>query len=155
MALSVAICWIGIVLSVAAGIVFLAIGNSVTGLLCMVIGSLASWIGSWTPYAIGETLELVTALQEDLCNTKKRLQEIEEQQPDKPVQGNQQPAAPEKVMPDKTDPVIQYQTSKDPAWVDAGGGFIVCPECGKHLAIDYMKARGICPHCGKPYAPEQ
>ena len=37
----------GIILSVILGIVLIALGSWVTGLIYIVVGTLASWIGSW------------------------------------------------------------------------------------------------------------
>lgn len=56
------LCWLGIVASVIAGIVMLANsrGNGAlifTGILTMVIGVLASWIGSWAMYGLGEVVK--------------------------------------------------------------------------------------------------
>ena len=72
------ICWVGIVLSVIAGVGLIVAGNQANfyansynvfgerqaisggvlpGILTIVIGSLTSWLGSLTTYAIGEAAE--------------------------------------------------------------------------------------------------
>ncbi len=48
------VCWIGIVVSVILG---LLTGNSITALLTMVIGSVASWVGSFMTYGFGQLIE--------------------------------------------------------------------------------------------------
>lgn len=58
-------CWIGIIGSVLFGFISIFTGmNSydglsyvITGLLVMIIGSLISWIGSFTLYGFGELVE--------------------------------------------------------------------------------------------------
>lgn len=56
------LCWLGIVVSVIAGIVMLANSRGdgaliFTGILTMVIGVLVSWIGSWAMYGLGEVVK--------------------------------------------------------------------------------------------------
>lgn len=55
------ICWIGIILSVISGIVLMADGYNGSGvfpgLLIIIVGSLASWIGSLGIYGFGELVE--------------------------------------------------------------------------------------------------
>ncbi|MBR6955318.1 MAG: hypothetical protein IKH77_09855 [Clostridia bacterium] len=62
------VCWLGIILSVIMGIMMIATGNQVSyngaavggvvgGITTIIVGSLASWLGSLTTYAIGEAAE--------------------------------------------------------------------------------------------------
>ncbi|MBQ6060308.1 MAG: hypothetical protein IJL36_02580 [Clostridia bacterium] len=74
------ICWIGIVLSVIAGIAVIAGGNTVrsygytyntgsttlTGILVIVLGALGSWLGSFMMYGFGELVERVTNIDDKL-----------------------------------------------------------------------------------------
>ena len=75
------ICWIGIVLSVIAGIAVIAGGSAVrsygytyntgsttlTGILVIVLGS---WLGSLTMYGFGELVERVTNIDDKLSAKK-------------------------------------------------------------------------------------
>lgn len=47
-------CWLGIIGSVIYGIILMG-SSFFLGLLAIIVGSLLSWLGSLTPYAIGET----------------------------------------------------------------------------------------------------
>ena len=74
------ICWIGIVLSVIAGIAVIAGGSAVrsygytyntgsttlTGILVIVLGALGSWLGSFMMYGFGELVERVTNIDNKL-----------------------------------------------------------------------------------------
>ena len=55
------VCWLGIIGSVIMGIIIMAQNQStiVTGLLYLVLGCLASWIGSWAMYGLGLVVEYV------------------------------------------------------------------------------------------------
>lgn len=70
MKLAKVLCWIGIILSVISGIIIIAGGannsrvygyNSgpsvLTGILTIVLGCLASWIGSFFTYGFGQLIE--------------------------------------------------------------------------------------------------
>ena len=70
MKLAKVLCWIGIILSVISGIIIIAGGannsraygyNSgpsvLTGILTIVFGCLASWIGSFFTYGFGQLIE--------------------------------------------------------------------------------------------------
>ena len=61
------VCWIGIVLSIVSGILLMG-ASGVVGVLAIIIGSLASWIGSFTLYGFGELIEKTAEIAE---NTKK------------------------------------------------------------------------------------
>ena len=78
------ICWIGIVLSVIAGIAVIAGGNTVrsygytyntgsttlTGILVIVLGALGSWLGSLTMYGFGELVERAMNIDDKLSAKK-------------------------------------------------------------------------------------
>ena len=63
-------CWIGIISSIVGGIALIAEDSDMffIGLLTMVIGSIASWAGSWVLYGFGELVEDVRQIKQ---NTKK------------------------------------------------------------------------------------
>lgn len=66
------ICFVGIAISVVAGIVMIGFGsfsyNGDTmigmGLAVMIVGSLVSWIGSFFAYGFGELIENTTVIAE-------------------------------------------------------------------------------------------
>ena len=53
------VCWIGIICSVISGIVMMANGDELAflGFMIMVIGSLVSWVSSFTLYGFGQLIE--------------------------------------------------------------------------------------------------
>ncbi len=73
------ICWIGIILSVITGIAAIASGNSMVrvngsytsvsgvaaGITIIIIGCLASWIGSFFTYGFGQLIENTDAIREN------------------------------------------------------------------------------------------
>ena len=69
-ALAKVICWVGIIISLIAGIVMLASGGDVgsgVGLVVIIVGCFGSWIGSFFTYGFGELIEKTTEIAE---NTK-------------------------------------------------------------------------------------
>ena len=78
------ICWIGIVLSVIAGIAIIAGGSAVrsygytyntgsttlTGILVIVLGALGSWLGSLTLYGFGELICRTVSIDDKLSAGK-------------------------------------------------------------------------------------
>ena len=70
--LAEAICYVGIAISVIAGIVMIGFGSSSyngdtmigVGFAVMLVGSLVSWIGSLFAYGFGELIENTTVIAE-------------------------------------------------------------------------------------------
>ena len=69
------ICWIGIILSVIAGIAIIVGGNgysyssgstALTGILTIVLGALGSWISSLTLYGFGELVDRAMSIDDKL-----------------------------------------------------------------------------------------
>ena len=58
------VCWVGIIMSVITGIVLISTANTV-GILTIIVGSLGSWIGSFTLYGFGELIEKTTEIAEN------------------------------------------------------------------------------------------
>ncbi len=58
-ALASVLCWVGIIVSVIYGIVLMIQGKLfvATGITVLLLGSLFSWIGSFTLYGFGEMVE--------------------------------------------------------------------------------------------------
>ena len=59
--LATVVCWIGIVVSVIYGLVLLDY-SAAAGILTMVLGSLLSWISSFTLYGFGQLIEKTTEI---------------------------------------------------------------------------------------------
>ena len=67
------ICYVGIAISVVAGVSMIGLGSSsyyngdtmaVMGCVVMIVGSLVSWIGSFFAYGFGELIENTTVIAE-------------------------------------------------------------------------------------------
>lgn len=64
------VCWVGIIITVIAGIVMLASGDDISspiGLVLIVAGPIGSWISSFFVYGFGELIEKASEIAE---NTK-------------------------------------------------------------------------------------
>ena len=66
------VCWIGIIFAVIYGILLIANGNAVVGIVTAVLYALVSWLGSLSLYAIGETAETVQTLRYELDEIKNK-----------------------------------------------------------------------------------
>ena len=68
------VCWICIILFIIMGIIMCLAGPSyiIYGVLVAVLGSLASWIGSFVLYGFGELIDNSAKIEE---NTRKLLSE--------------------------------------------------------------------------------
>ena len=54
------ICWLGIIISVITGIIGIINGTeqfTVSGIITIIFGSLASWLGSFFAYGFGQLIE--------------------------------------------------------------------------------------------------
>lgn len=60
------VCWIGIIASIISGFALISMSD-VLGVLTMIIGPIASWLGSFTLYGFGELIEKTAEIAE---NTK-------------------------------------------------------------------------------------
>ena len=60
-ALAKVICWVGIVLSVLAGLLYIFASGDITyaiaGVVAMLLGILLSWVGSFVLYGFGQIVE--------------------------------------------------------------------------------------------------
>lgn len=45
----------------------------------------------------------------------------------------------------------QPETVVDPRWVNVDSDFTLCPECGKRMSREFIRARGSCPDCQCSY----
>lgn len=64
------IAWVGIMASILLGIVLCVSEMILIGLVVMVIGSLASWIGTFLLYGFGELIEKTCSIEEQLSLRK-------------------------------------------------------------------------------------
>lgn len=62
-------CWVGIIGSVILGFAVGATSYSPLGLLVALIGSLLSWIGSFTLYGFGELIDTAMRIEDILIRT--------------------------------------------------------------------------------------
>ena len=63
------ICWVGIIISVIMGLIMMAAGGVLYGILTIAVGSIMSWLGSLTTYGFGRLIENTDILVELLENT--------------------------------------------------------------------------------------
>ncbi len=67
-------CWIGIIASIIIGFILMAKNDEfiLIGVLIMILGCLASWIGSFMPYGFGELIEnsqtIIELLEQEIKN---------------------------------------------------------------------------------------
>lgn len=66
-ALAKAVCWIGIIASIIAGIVTMSLDEDMAGigLVIILVGCLFSWVGSFFAYGFGELIEKTSEIAEN------------------------------------------------------------------------------------------
>ncbi len=120
-------CWLGMALSVAAGILLMTLDSVFYGLLTMIVGSLYSWTGSFRMYGQGQLIENTDRLIAGKSGAA-------DNQGTKPGQ-DYIPVAP--VLEDK---------AQDDGYVD-----MYCGGCGELLSFrseDMQQECLTCPMCG-------
>lgn len=144
------VCWIGIVLSFAIGLLImfgasilqdmglqkLASKGDLFGLLVMVFGTLVSWIGSFYTYGFGELIDTNQELAQSVRNLKNgsvfSTRSNTQYHPAAPVsQNTPKPAA---------EPVVPIPDSSDE-------GFCFCPVCNQRQKAGLTK----CFRCGSQF----
>ena len=67
-AVAVAVCWIGIIISLLAGVIMLGSGEDLIlpGLLTAALGALGSWVSSLFLYGFGELIVKVTEIEKNM-----------------------------------------------------------------------------------------
>ena len=151
---------LGIVVSIAGGIVIIATSESLAavGILVMIVGSLVSWIGSWVIYAIGDTNTKVTVILADIAikeSEKEAKTEAVHNVPGSKAKINAE-ARPASSKKSRQGPAPQSIADAD----DSGNGGEVkleyirvrCPnpECGEDLeftSFDAEQGELVCPYC--------
>ena len=152
-ALAVVTCGLGIIASII-GAIALWIQNSdynptaFSGVLVLVLGSLASWIGSFFTYGFGELIENTTKIHEDNIELQKMLTLIEKDSDKVETQENEE------------DSIINYDAypvnvpkgaSSEIYEVDRSANEIACPICGKIQKSD----RELCWNCGARFTDKK
>lgn len=129
------ICWVGIIASILGGIVLMLAGDEMfilIGIAVAIVGSLASWIGSFVMYGYGQLIynsDIVARnTQNGNYNPSQLLQGV---QPVGFVPGVQAVNAAPVMQTAPVSPAAPHQ------WK--------CVSCGN------MISKEICPFCGKPY----
>ena len=74
-------CWIGVAASVILGPALMG-SNEGMAFVIMVIGSLSSWIGSWSLYGFGELIEKTTEIAENTRCSNTANEPVSENQDD-------------------------------------------------------------------------
>lgn len=66
-------CWIGIIASIIIGFILMAKNDEfiLIGVLIMILGCLASWIGSFMTYGFGELIDKACNIEQTICGSKK------------------------------------------------------------------------------------
>lgn len=70
-----AICWIGMIASLIIGLSF--VDSLEAGFGTIVIGSLVSWIGSFSLYGFGELVDANSVMKAKICRIEKSISNIE------------------------------------------------------------------------------
>ena len=137
---------LGIIGSVIAGCALMG-DDFLTGLLILVLGSVFSWIGSFTVYGLGQLIE----------NTDELVKQgqVQVQQGRVQIQQNistPAPAAKETPAPAPSSPLDAFlaQSSVPDDRIDLGAGFFRCPNCKT-----VQNKRDTCRYCNKPLMPTQ
>lgn len=151
------LCWIGIIVSVIYAIVLWSQNSRyqstfLAGLLTLVLGSLASWVGSWALYGLGLVVEYVE--NEGGLSSSANHEGFEFNAESSSVPRPFASQSPETEAEKRTETEAPEQQSENPDWPDDGDGFVRCPRCRKRMSIDFIKARRQCPDCGCAYAKE-
>lgn len=163
--IATAYCWIGIIMSVIAGIAFIAMGDVMNGLLIALLGSAASWLSSLGLYTIGETEERTAAMKAELSELRDQVLRLQN------APGRAKPPVPGSTPAPRMNPVAAPSNSgaaaahepshsvpaekKAPANPPAVRpdnkpmlGYVNCPSCGRRLSKDFLNSRHQCPQCG-------
>ena len=121
------VCWFGIIASIIYAIVIWASGVRgafLVGLLNLVIGVLASWIGSWSLYALGEAADC----KEKIASLERQLARMGSESTNAPAAGSSSPS------------VSTYRPTSE-SMVDSW----VCPKCGTRN----KRSNVSCKNCGE------
>ena len=138
------ICWIGIIASVITGIAMITSATNRyytnqgllwTGIAVMILGSLLSWVGSFTLYGFGELVENSSVIRYELQSRKSSPSSVGESAP--------------RVMARPYVPKDPYAAAAEDAAKRKGadgGHSWTCPYCFAKNPVDNLK----CSSCGSP-----
>ncbi len=146
-------CGLGIAASIIGAIALWAQSspyNSTTsaGVLVLVLGSLASWIGSFFTYGFGELIENTTKIHEDNIELQKMLTLIGKDSDKAETQENEEDPT---VNSDAYPGNVPKEASSEIYEVDRSANKIVCPVCGKIQKSD----RELCWNCGARFTDKK
>ena len=120
------------------------------GVLVLVLGSLASWIGSFFTYGFGELIENTTRIHEDNLELQKILTLIKNKSGEIDLQEDEASAISDNCEEKKTSDSKQENEPLEMYKVDRSANEIVCPVCGKVQKSD----RKLCWNCGARFTDE-
>ena len=154
-ALAKVTCGLGIAASIMSAFALWAQSspyNSTTsaGVLVLVLGSLASWIGSFFTYGFGELIESTTRIHEDNLELQKILTLIKNKSGEIDLQEDGAGAISDNCEAKKTSDSKQENEPLEMYKVDRSANEIVCPVCGKVQKSD----RKLCWNCGARFTDE-
>ncbi|MBR3816883.1 MAG: hypothetical protein IKJ27_09180 [Clostridia bacterium] len=118
-------CWIDIIVSVIISI-FIIFINLWAGLICLILGPLVSWIGSFVLYGFGTLIEN----SEKTTAYLRYLAEAERKRINKEKDRNAEASA---------------ERTKN---FSSNTNFVKCLECRNIVDISKLDESGICPWCG-------
>ena len=172
------VCWVGIIISVIAGIVLMVQGSEVNsyyysggagtgliagGLMTMILGSLLSWLGSLTLYGFGELVENSAECVSELKRQNRTMDDIKNMAADigKNPERKEGPAGTYQKLPKEDQSGKPENPPADSPAVHPGTDefgwktgddprFVYCPGCNARYSVDYMKYRDACKECGYP-----
>lgn len=148
-------CGLGIIASIIGAIALWIQDSSYnptafTGVLVLVLGSLASWIGSFFTYGFGELIENTTRIHEDNLELQKILTLIKNKSGEIDLQEDEASAISDNCEEKKTSDSKQENEPLEMYKVDRSANEIVCPVCGKVQKSD----RKLCWNCGARFTDE-
>ena len=162
-----AYCWVEIISCIVVGIILLVEGSTLAGVLCIVVGSLVSWVSAWGLYAFGEITDKVSKIQNDIAILKEEMSNSK-----KVSNGQRYPSTTRSIVQSVSSNVTSIDNSMvdsnstvenntdnnnkkkgkdidiDPEWIIEGSTWVKCPQCGQKRPRDFIKATKKCPVCG-------
>lgn len=143
--LAVVVCVIGMIGSAILAIELWSEGGFFAGLLALAVGCLASWIGSFFTYGLGQLIENSDLQVEELNKLRMQVNELKQPAPEvrKPA-----PAAAVHEQPARQPAVRERPAPKTSAYVKPvvyDGKNWICDKCGH----ENLGVQTFCRDCGK------
>ena len=121
---------LGVIVSVISGLIYCIMGSTMVGILVIIFGSLGSWIGSWSIYALGLVAENSENQLADLILIKTKLRSLELKS-----------AAPVPIKSVTKNTTLPKASSKQEG---IPKGQVRCPDCSETFSATESR----CPYCG-------